>query len=191
MKRNGRVGAFLIVVAVVFVFVQREISVPAPVKSKFNRVGGLLRGPFLVRPQRKNRSGTDIEGQPLHRSIGVERSPTHDRCSCPEVVPLRLRQIETPGCGSGFGHRVYQQRRAEHELIANVLRTNIGAEFHHQRTHRGVALARGLPGKRVDIGQHAVAQAVKVHQDFLRLGPVRPQLVLIGLASSVHTKNRI
>ena len=68
-------------------------------------------------------------------------------------------------------------------------RTSV-AEVHHQRPHRSVALVGRLPGQRVDVGQQAVAQTVKADQDLLRVGAVRPQFVLIGLAGSMHAEDR-
>ena len=69
MERDRRIGAFFVVVAVVLVFVEREVGVRAPINSELDRVGGLLCGPFLIRPQRQNRSGADVERQALQWSF--------------------------------------------------------------------------------------------------------------------------
>ncbi len=79
MERDRRVGALLVVVAVVLVFVEREVAVRAAIDSELDRVGGLFCGPFLIGPQRQDRSGTHIERQALQRSFAVEGAPARDR----------------------------------------------------------------------------------------------------------------
>ena len=124
--------------------------------------------------------------------VGASRArPPSTRRPCPEVVPRRLRKIERARRGAGLGHGTHEERRAEQELVADVLRADVGAEVHDQRPHHRVALARGLPGDGVDVGQQPVPQPVEARQDLLRLGTVGPQLVLVGLeARAVDPEDR-
>ena len=79
MERDRRIGALLVAVAVVLVFVEREVRVRAPIDSELNRVGGLFCCPFLIGPQRQYRSRTHIQRQALQRSFTVEGAPARDR----------------------------------------------------------------------------------------------------------------
>ena len=81
VQGNGRVGAFLVVVGVVFVFVECEIAVRALVNSKFDGIGRFFGGPFFVRTQRENRARTDVERQTLQRSVGLDGSIAGDERS--------------------------------------------------------------------------------------------------------------
>src|SRR5580693_568378 len=52
-QRNGRVRTLLIIVGIVLIFVESEISVRTAVDAKLDRVLRFFRGPLFVRPQRK------------------------------------------------------------------------------------------------------------------------------------------
>src|SRR5215471_8142639 len=55
---DRRVHSLFIVVSVVFVFVEREITVCSAINAQLNRVFGLLGGPLYLRPHWNNRTGT-------------------------------------------------------------------------------------------------------------------------------------
>src|SRR5262249_17296987 len=50
-QRNGGVYAFLVVVAVVLVFVEDEVAVGSGVNTQLDGILGFLRRPLLIRPQ--------------------------------------------------------------------------------------------------------------------------------------------
>ena len=72
-----------------------------------------------------------------------------------------------------------------------ILGARIGAEVHDQRPHRRVGFAGGLPRQRVDVRQHAVAQAIEIHQNRLRVGPIRPQFVFVRMTRAVNPQDGI
>ena len=101
MQRDGRVRAFLVVVIVVFVFVESEVAIRAAVDPQLNRVGRFLRCPFLHRAPMEESILRGRKAASAPRSIGVERSSACDSRSRPEVVPSRFRQIQAPVRGMG------------------------------------------------------------------------------------------
>ena len=93
MERNSRIEAFFVIVIVVFIFVEREVSVGAAIDAEFDRVGWSLCGSLFVRAQRKNGSGANIQRESVQGSCGVDRPPAFDCGSRPKVVPPGFRKI--------------------------------------------------------------------------------------------------
>ena len=102
-----------------------------------------------------------------------------------------FRKVDATASGCRLGYWIHQERRAVHILISRILRAHVVAEIHHQRTHRRIAVVRYFPRERIGVGQQAIAQTIEAHENFLRVRSVRPEFVLIGLASAVHTQDRV
>src|SRR5581483_5932995 len=111
--------------------------------------------------------------------------------SGPEVVPTSCEQVCRCRAHAGVSNRFDQKRGPKHELVADIGGTHVAAEVHHQSTHRSVRTAGSHPGQRIDVRQQPITQGVEVDQDRLWLGAVRPELVLIRAAGSMHAQYRI
>ncbi len=177
-------------VAIVLVFIQREVPICPRIDAHFQRVLCLLRRPLHRRPHRHNRSSAHIQRQLRQRRVRLNPLPTLHAIASPKVIPNRLRQIHRPRRRALRRHRTHQQRRPKQILIARVLRLHILAPVHHQRPHQRPMPARHLPRFRINVRHQSVSQRVVVHQDFLGLRPIRPQLVLIRPPRSMHPKYR-
>ena len=160
MELNRGVSALFIVVAVVLVLVEGKIAIRSAIDAQFYGVLRLLRGPFLCRSHRNDRSRAYKQRELLYRRSGINRARAFYRSSGPKVVPFRLWQVNTSGIGARFSNGIHEEGWAEHELVSDARGARIGAEIHHQSAHGRVALARGHPCHGIDVRQQPVAKRV-------------------------------
>ena len=93
--------------------------------------------------------------------------------------------------GARFGHRIHENGRTIHELVADILSVHVYAEIHHQRPHRRVTLRRRLPRQRINVRKKTIAKIVVLHQNLLGFRAVRPKFIFVGIkARAVDTENR-
>jgi len=88
------------------------------------------------------------------------------------------RQVHVAVRGPLRGDRRHQEGRPEHVLVAAVAHGRVVREIQHQRPHEWRTGAVRAPGERVEIRQQLVAQIQVLHADALRLGAIRPDLVV-------------
>jgi len=180
------VDTLFVVVVVVLVFVEREFAIRATIDAQLNRIGGLFGRPLGVGSQGNDRSGANIKRQPIERSIRGNLARVMGWCSAPEVVPLCIGtcicigKIDAAAGGCWLRYRIHQERWAVHKFVPCVLGAHIAAEIHYQRTHGSIAVVRRLPGQRIGVRQQAIAQAIEVDENLLRVRSVRPEFVFVG-----------
>src|SRR5262249_28047011 len=109
--------------------------------------------------------------------------------SGPEVIPLCVWKIEMAASRTRFRYGIYEERRAEQKLVADVLRARVFAEVHYKRAHDGVALLGRFPGQRIDIRHQPVSQFVICDEISLRVGTGGQMFIRIGGALSRRKKN--
>src|SRR5690348_5270960 len=71
-KRDGRVCTFFVVVVIVFVFVERELSVCAAIDAEFEWIGRFLGSVLDIGTERNDRSGTNEKRKTIERSGNVK-----------------------------------------------------------------------------------------------------------------------
>ena len=119
-----------------------------------------------MRTHGKYGTGAHEQGHAFERRIGFDFLSACRRFAGPEVIPgSGSRQIDVALCRVGFEHRVDQDGRTEHELVAEVPGLRIRAPVHHERALDGVVLVRYLPGHRIDIRHEPVAEAIVIDQN--------------------------
>src|SRR5262249_51755885 len=177
------------VISIIFVFIQGEGAVRTRINTDFKRVRRLFGRVFDVRSQRQNGSSLYKKGKALDWSGRINRLSALLRRSGPEVIPLCVWKIEMAASRTRFRYGIYEERRAEQKLVADVLRARVFAEVHYKRAHDGVALLGRFPGQRIDIRHQPVSQFVICDENSLRFGTVGPKFILIGRARSMRPKN--
>src|SRR6266480_109374 len=120
MELNRGVSTLFIVVAIVLVFVEGKIAIRSPIDAQFYGVLRLLRGPFLCRSHRNDRSRAYKQRELLYRRSGINRARAFHGSSGPKVVPFRLWQVSAPGIGARFSDGIHEEGWAEHELVSDA-----------------------------------------------------------------------
>src|ERR1700690_1325133 len=87
VERDGRVDAFLVVVVVVLVLVQREGAVGAGIDAQLDRIGWLLGGILKERTHRNDGAGAHHERDLVHGRIDGYALAAGERFSGPEIDP--------------------------------------------------------------------------------------------------------
>ena len=137
--------ALFVVVVVVLVFVQGEVSVGTRVDAQFDGVFSLFGGPLHGWTEGEDRAGAHVEREFVEWCLGLKRLFAVQLLAGPEVVPGCFGQIDGTALRPLYIDRVHQDRWAEEEFIAGILRSKVGSPIHDQRAHQRAVLARYSP----------------------------------------------
>src|SRR5258708_3674745 len=97
----------------------------------------------------------------------------------PKIYPVvNSRQEDVPLRCSFLGHGIDQERRPEHELVLDILKSWLVREFQRERTHECFPAIGNAPCCRVNVWQEAIAKNVILSQDLFHFRTVLPYLSL-------------
>src|SRR5215470_15092221 len=102
VKRDRGIRSLFVIVAIAFIFVEREISVGTAKDAQLDSIFSLFRGPFFLRPHRNNGTRAHEQRKLIDRSRRFDGVWTLYGTTSPEVIPFRLGQINAPRTHAGI-----------------------------------------------------------------------------------------